>query len=105
MEIETEAIEALARWYAREAGVRNLSKLVDKVRQELRVCLLLFLLLLSVGGVAVLLRTLLPDTLVYPCLSHRRRIGVLKSTPSPFIVVVRSVQVYFAVTPARPALY
>ena len=31
MEITTEAIETLARWYAREAGVRNLSKLVDKV--------------------------------------------------------------------------
>lgn len=29
--ITTEAIETLARWYAREAGVRNLSKLVDKV--------------------------------------------------------------------------
>eukprot|EP00752_Nemacystus_decipiens_P005164 g4687.t1 len=35
VEIETEAIEALARWYAREAGVRNLSKLVDKIHRKL----------------------------------------------------------------------
>lgn len=31
VEITSEAIETLARWYAREAGVRNLAKLVDKV--------------------------------------------------------------------------
>ncbi|CAM9897944.1 unnamed protein product [Discosporangium mesarthrocarpum] len=30
-----EAIESLARWYAREAGVRNLSKLIDKVHRKL----------------------------------------------------------------------
>eukprot|EP00903_Cladosiphon_okamuranus_P015213 g14061.t1 len=35
VEIETEAIEALARWYAREAGVRNLSKLVDRIHRKL----------------------------------------------------------------------
>lgn len=31
VEITSEAIGTLARWYAREAGVRNLAKLVDKV--------------------------------------------------------------------------
>ncbi|CAB1117057.1 unnamed protein product [Ectocarpus sp. CCAP 1310/34] len=35
VEIEREAIETLARWYAREAGVRNLSKLVDKIHRKL----------------------------------------------------------------------
>ncbi|CAN0269138.1 unnamed protein product, partial [Ectocarpus sp. 4 AP-2014] len=35
VEIEREAIESLARWYAREAGVRNLSKLVDKIHRKL----------------------------------------------------------------------
>lgn len=33
VEISEEAIESLARWYAREAGVRNLASLVDKVRR------------------------------------------------------------------------
>lgn len=31
VEVSKDAIESLARWYAREAGVRNLAKLVDKV--------------------------------------------------------------------------
>ncbi|CAM9147442.1 unnamed protein product, partial [Choristocarpus tenellus] len=35
IKITTEAIESLARWYAREAGVRNLSKLIDKVHRKL----------------------------------------------------------------------
>ncbi|CAM9305539.1 unnamed protein product [Hapterophycus canaliculatus] len=35
VEIDREAIETLARWYAREAGVRNLSKLVDKIHRKL----------------------------------------------------------------------
>ncbi|CAN0180341.1 unnamed protein product [Ascophyllum nodosum] len=35
VEITREAIESLARWYAREAGVRNLSKLVDKIHRKL----------------------------------------------------------------------
>lgn len=50
MEIESEAIEALARWYAREAGVRNLSKLVDKVRETDRARDLLSSLLSVDGG-------------------------------------------------------
>lgn len=31
VEITNESIESLARWYAREAGVRNLANLIDKV--------------------------------------------------------------------------
>eukprot|EP00934_Nitzschia_sp_Nitz4_P008056 Nitzschia sp. Nitz4//scaffold4_size323378//19860//22718//NITZ4_000613-RA/size323378-processed-gene-0.256-mRNA-1//1//CDS//3329553258//8046//frame0 len=33
--ITTDAVEHLARWYAREAGVRNLSKLIDKITRKL----------------------------------------------------------------------
>ena len=33
--ISTDAIESLARWYCREAGVRNLSKHIDKITRKL----------------------------------------------------------------------
>jgi len=33
--IETSAVESIIRWYAREAGVRNLSKYVDKITRKL----------------------------------------------------------------------
>jgi Lon-like ATP-dependent protease len=33
--IATDAIESLVRWYAREAGVRNLSKYIDKITRKL----------------------------------------------------------------------
>lgn len=33
--IDKSAIESLVRWYAREAGVRNLAKLVDKITRKL----------------------------------------------------------------------
>jgi len=35
VEITKDAIESLARWYAREAGVRNLSKFIDKITRQL----------------------------------------------------------------------
>eukprot|EP00546_Thalassionema_frauenfeldii_P007045 CAMPEP_0178924246 /NCGR_PEP_ID=MMETSP0786-20121207/17215_1 /TAXON_ID=186022 /ORGANISM="Thalassionema frauenfeldii, Strain CCMP 1798" /LENGTH=992 /DNA_ID=CAMNT_0020598925 /DNA_START=132 /DNA_END=3110 /DNA_ORIENTATION=- len=35
VEITTGAMESLARWYAREAGVRNLSKLIEKIARQL----------------------------------------------------------------------
>ena len=35
MGIAKEAIESLVRWYAREAGVRNLSKYIDKITRKL----------------------------------------------------------------------
>ncbi|KAL3919177.1 MAG: hypothetical protein SGILL_003886 [Bacillariaceae sp.] len=33
--IESSAVESLVRWYAREAGVRNLSKYIDKIARKL----------------------------------------------------------------------
>lgn len=56
VEIDREAIETLARWYAREAGVRNLSKLVDKVLYQTRaaiVSLLLFVMTIVVVAIVV----------------------------------------------------
>lgn len=35
LSITTDAITSLARWYAREAGVRNLSKYIDKITRKL----------------------------------------------------------------------
>uniref|UniRef100_A0A7S3P6J3 Lon protease homolog, mitochondrial n=1 Tax=Amphora coffeiformis TaxID=265554 RepID=A0A7S3P6J3_9STRA len=35
LSVTTEAIQSLVRWYAREAGVRNLSKYIDKITRKL----------------------------------------------------------------------
>mmetsp|Transcript_7964 Transcript_7964/g.16742 ORF Transcript_7964/g.16742 Transcript_7964/m.16742 type:complete len:977 (-) Transcript_7964:30-2960(-) len=35
LEITTNALKSLARWYAREAGVRNLAKYIDKITRKL----------------------------------------------------------------------
>ena len=41
MEITEGAVDVLIKWYARESGVRNLKKYIEKVRRSFILCLFL----------------------------------------------------------------